>query len=338
MTDEVTEVANIESSLEAFLDEDPTLEDEVTHEKTPEAPAKEPEEGTSDEDGKVEPKEESESDSDEEEPQEEEQEESEPSVVSDDTLIDITIGGEEYEVNLAELKDGYLRNEDYVNHVQKYDAEYDKKLADLEIREAKLADELRVASVALTGDLSKYDNINWQALQQADPERYKNLRLEAMEAHEYANQVNERRKNIEAMHAQAQKIRHDAYVKSQVELAEKLIPGFKLNPGEKTNEVRDSLIKHALSLGYTQEDVLGIADARHLLLLNNSRLLTEGVVRKKEVLESKRSVKDLPPVVKPNATQARSSVDRKVIREASARLSREKTVDAAAELLMTLDL
>ncbi len=291
-------VATIESSLEAFLDEDPTLSDEVVEvevkpkeepEVEQEESTDEPEEGT-EEDPEVDP--------DEEESEEEEQEEPDTPAISDDTLIDITIGDEEYEVNLTELKSGYLRNEDYVNKVQAQDQAFNEKLSALEVREAELAEELRIASVVMTGDLSKYERINWQALKEQDPDQYKTLRLEAIEASERVNQAVTRRKGIEAMHKESQRLRHEAYVKTQVELANTLVPGFN------TPEGKAALVKHALDLGYTEDDVMSISDARHLLLLNNSRLLTEGVVRKKEALDTKRPAAKLPPVVKPGQSVA----------------------------------
>lgn len=322
----------IEASIEDILGDDPTLDDEVV-EQEEEGKKVDPKDESTEEDPKEdpdsedEPEDEPEEDTEEDDPEEEEQ--SEP---SEDTLFDITIDGEEYEVNLEELKSGYLRNEEYVGKVQAQEEAYNKKIIDLEVREAELAEELRILSVALAGDLSDYERINWQALKEQDPDRYKTLRLEYIEANDKVNQAVNRRKSIEAMHTEAQRLRHEAYVKGQIEIAEKLIPGFR------TPELYKSLVNHAQKLGYSEEDVRGISDARHLVLLNDSRLLAEGIVRKKEVMEKKRPVKDLPPVVKPGQAQTQSSVDRKAQKTASARLRSEKSVDAAAALLMTLDL
>lgn len=312
-----------ESLIEGLLDDDLDMIE-------PEAEADEPEVETPE----VETEEEEVEESEEEEGAEEEEEESdrvESGEITDETLVDIQIGDDTYEVNFAELRAGYLRNETYAAKVQEHEAEYDSKLQALEAREAELAEELRLASVMVTGDLNKYSQINWEGLKQADPDKYKELRLEAMEAQERQGAVEARRQNIAAMHQKAQDLRHVAYVKGQVALAEKLIPGFR------EPEFLKALVTFGKEVGFTEEEVCGIADARHLLLLNNARLYAEGVVRKKGAMEKKVTT-ELPPVLKPGASKDKTSTDRRVTKNAQAALQRDKSVDAAAAYLMTLDL
>lgn len=300
---------------------------EVDPKKKPEAETDESEE-TSEEDA---------SDAEEgdpEEPSEEESEESEEgddSGISDETLVDIQIGEETYEVNFAELRSGYLRQEDYVAKVNAQEAEYLEKTAKVEELEAKLVQELQQASIMLTGDLSKYDRINWQALKDADPAKYNELRVEATEAREYAQSLVTRQRGIEAMHQEAQRLRQVAYVKGQVELAEKIVPGFR-EPG-----FFDKLVSFGKDVGYSQQDIENITDARQLLILNNARLFAEGVVKKKAAMDSKRPASELPPVIKPGTTKSANTAKHQQAKKATARLSSEKSVEAAAAYFMTLD-
>lgn len=331
--DEYTGADAIEALLDDNLDTVPGEPTEaVTDEPTPdEGDTDEPDETDGSEDPESDPEESGDPDPDADEPGEDEPGEPE-SGISDDTLVDIQIGDETYEVNFAELRAGYLRQEEFLNKVNAHEAEYLEKTSRVEQLEEQLAGELRHVAVMLSGDTSKYDQINWQALKEADPAKYNELRVEATEAKERAQSVIDRRNAIERMHQEAQRIRQEAYLKTQVDLAEKLVPGFR-DP-----EVFDALVKFGKEVGFTQQEVEGITDARHLLLLNNARLYAEGVVKKKAAMESSRPAKEIPAVVKPGARKSNTSATHQQSKRASARLTSEKSVDAAAAYLMTLDL
>lgn len=320
---------DLTSSIEALLTDDldmaDEVEDKVEPEVTPDAATEEDE--TSEE---VE-KENSAEDADEDESEEDESEEDKAQGIDDEALVDIKIGDDEYEVNILELKSGYLRNEDYVNKVAAHEKEYLEKSVQIEQLEAQLAEELQHVAVIVTGDLSKYDRINWAALKEADPAQYNALRVEATEAKEQAAALVERRATIQKMHQKAQELRHQAYVKSQIEIAEKIVPGFR-EPA-----FFEALVSHGKDIGYSQDEIESIADARQLFLLNASRLYAESQVRKKSAMDKKVKA-DLPPVVKPGAKKEQSSTDRQVVKNAKAVFQRDRSVDSAAALLMTLEL
>lgn len=317
---------DLTSSIEALLTDDLDMADEVEDNAQPqpdEAPAEVPEEGT-DEDVA---EEEDETD----EPEDEEGEPEETQEIDDEALVDIKIGDDEYEVNILELKSGYLRNEDYVNKVAAHEKEYLEKSVQIEQLEAQLAEELQHVAVIVTGDLAKYDRINWAALKDADPAQYNALRVEATEAKEQAAALIERKNTIQKMHQKAQELRNQAYVKSQIEIAEKIVPGFR-EPA-----FFEALVSHGKDIGYSQDEIESIADARQLFLLNASRLYAESQVRKKSAMDKKVKT-DLPPVVKPGVAKDKTSTDRQVVKNAKAVFQRDRSVDSAAALLMTLDL
>lgn len=318
---------DLTSSIEALLTDDLDMADEVVEDENkaePDAASDDvPEEGT-DEDVAEEEDETDESEDEEGEPEE-------AKGIDDEALVDIKIGDDEYEVNILELKSGYLRNEDYVNKVAAHEKEYLEKSVQIEQLEAQLAEELQYVAVIVTGDLAKYDRINWAALKEADPAQYNALRVEATEAKEQAAALVERRATIQKMHQKAQELRHQAYVKSQIEIAEKIVPGFR-EPA-----FFEALVSHGKDIGYSQDEIESIADARQLFLLNASRLYAESQVRKKSAMDKKVKA-DLPPVVKPGVKKEQSSTDRQVVKNAKAVFQRDRSVDSAAALLMTLDL
>lgn len=274
-----------------------------------------------------------EDDGDKEDDADEDEDDTPASTVDDETLVDIQIGEDTYEVNFAELKAGYLRNEELVNKTAALEQEHAERVAELEEKQAELAQELLMVTTMVTGDLTKYDKVNWDALKVQDPELYGKLRLEAVEAREHAQSLNERRKTLDALHNKSQELKRAAYLKSQNALAQQLIPDYKADP----KGFFDKIVAYGATIGYTPEDIGAIADARQLVILNQARLQAESIVRKKAATEQK-LVKDLPPVKKPGASKPSDSGKRKATNQAVGRMRSEKSVDAAAAYLMTLDL
>lgn len=302
--------------------------DTIGAEEAPEAAAATTEETPA----KEEPEAEAEEDTEQEQEEgEQEEEESQAQAVADETLVDIEIGGETYEVNFAELRSGYLRNEDYVTKVNQLQEEHEAKMTELEEKQEALLEELRAASVIVTADTSKYDAINWEALKAQDPARYAQLRVEALEAKEQAGKLEQRRQQVQALHRQAQQIKFDTYAKRQAEIVEKLIPNIR------EPETLKGLLAYGQEVGYTREEVLGMVDSRQILILHNAMLHSKSVVRRKDA-EANKVSKDLPPVLKPNSPKPKSSTDRQVVKNARARLQSEQSVDAAAAVLATFDL
>lgn len=258
-----------------------------------------------------------------EEEEEEEDHEVDPPALSDETLLDLQIGEETYEVNLAELKSGYLRNEEYVTMMESLQEEHDERVAELELKQAELVKELEIASVISTGDLAKYDQINWNQLKAEDPARYNELRLEALDAREKAQRMVQRRNAVAGLDAEAKRLKHEAVLKHQMQLAETLIPELK----DETE--RNKIISYAQSVGFTKEDILGISDAKTLLILNNSRKYAESQVRKKEALATKVS-KDLPLAIKPGSPKTKATAERTASKRTANRVRQEQSVEAAA--------
>lgn len=264
------------------------------------------------------------------EPEEEPEEEtSGPALDEEKTLIDIDIDGETYEVNLVELKSGYLRQEEYTKRLAEVETKREEIETQLSQREVDLNRELELVQVMITGDLRKYDQVDWNRLKQEDPAKYQELRLEAVEAKERVQGIANRRAQIDAMRAKADQLKHEAYVKRQVEIAEKLIPNFR------EPEFKNAIVKYGESVGYTESEILGMSDARQLLLLNQARLYSEGQVRRKAALEQKVPEK-LPPVVKAGAPKAKNSTAKVKAKQTGQRFAQEKSVEAAAAHFMNI--
>lgn len=246
--------------------------------------------------------------------------------IDDETLVDIKIGNDEYEVNFAELRAGYLRNEDFMQRAQALEAEHQTKVDALEQAREDLLEELLAASTIVKSDTSKYDQVNWEALKKTDPDQYSKLRVEALEAKEAAGALEARRNNVAAIQKKAQELRYKAYAEQQLTMASKLIPEFE------KDETKSDLAKYAREIGYTDEEIYGIVDARHLLLLHSALQHSKSAVRRKEAAE-KKVTKDLPPVNKPGAKAPQNHADRAASKDKLARFNKDRSVASAAALL-----
>lgn len=263
----------------------------------------------------------------EEESDEDESEEGEAEEESEEELFEIEIDGEVYEVNKEELYSGYLRNEELVKRQTEVESKLQEREAELEAEQARVADYLEQLLLEGNVVIQKYRNIDWEGLKAEDPDTYKQARLEFIEAQEQQQARAARRDQIVNMHKKAQEIKHQAYLQGQHKLAEQLIPELK------QEGFADQLISFGKSIGYTEDELKSISDAKALFVLNQARLYAESQVRKKAALEKKVS-KDLPPVVKPGAPKTKAQESSKQRREAIGKLKSTHSLRDAASVLM----
>ncbi|WOR80506.1 scaffolding protein [Klebsiella pneumoniae] len=304
---------------------DETVDGKVVGEEEEEEVEKETPEGESED----EPEEESEED-----PEGESEDEPEADAEDDlsEKLFEIPIGDDIYEVNFEELKSGYLRNEEFVTRQAELEEEYAAKLESVDAERANLLAELEQYTVTAIAGANQYDSINWEQLKAQDPEKYQKLRLEALEARDQAQALIKRRNDIKAMQEKRAEIIHSSYIKRQTELAKKLIPEMT------TDETwGDKIVAYGKSIGYSEDEIRGIADARQLAVLDAARKWAESQVRRKAALEKKEET-ELPAAVKPVARRAEASEGSKRVKAARANLRKDQSVEAAAALFSSLDI
>jgi hypothetical protein len=300
-----------------------TIEFELDYEDEDEDSEVAPEEVSEEEESEDDTEDDSEEDEDdgdtEEEPEESDEDPEGP-------LFDIEIDGETYEVNEEELRSGYLRNEQLVQRQGELEEEYSAKVIELEQDRQQLAEQLDALLLEGNVALQKYRNVNWEQFKQQDPDGYKQARLDYMEAQEQVQARAYRRNQIQALDNEASRIRHEAYLKSQQTIAATLIPELK------EAGFIDNLLKYGKSVGYTEEDIRGIADAKALFILNQARLYAESQVKRKEA-KAKVS-KDLPPVIKPGVPKTKAQADGQRSKAGLTQLRKTGNIKDAASILL----
>lgn len=254
--------------------------------------------------------------------QEEEQEE-EPEVETqeeqpegDDPVFDIQIGEDTYEVNLEELKHGYLRGEDYlskVNQFEKQKADWENEVTQ---ERAQLLAEIDAIRVELAYQGSDFSNINWDKLKQENPNEYVIKRAQYAEHLDKTRKVNAQREALTKVEQKRAEIQYQQYLNQQQQLVQQLIPEWK--DEAKRPELQKALIQYGKQQGLSDEELSTLADARLLSLLNKARKFDEGLLRKKEV-DSKKKPKEVQPAIKPGVSQEESAPQGKRVKEAKKR-------------------
>lgn len=269
--------------------------------------------------------EETEEESEEEESEEESEEEEKP---DEGTLFEIQIGEDTYEVNEEELKAGYLRNENYVARSTELEREYEERSAKIAEREIAVEAELDGLIALQQAGLNRFRGINWHELKELDPDQYREKRVEFMEEQERVNILNSRKQELQKLQQEQAQVKHAAYLEQQQALAAKLIPEIK-DPAFQTK-----LIAYGKEVGYTEDELRNVADARQLLLLNQARLYAESQVRKKDALEKKVPT-IVPKVAKPGTPQAPGKAKAKQVASARDAFAKSGDVRAAANYFAT---
>jgi hypothetical protein len=156
----------------------------------------------------------------------------------------------------------------------------------------------RMAALVNTQErLSQFEQIDWQALIDADPTQAQKLHITYQQERAKAEKL-----QAEYRQAQAQRGQVQAQMRAQTlqEAEQHLMKALpKWNADTKTK-----VLENTLSYGYTPEDLQNITDARLVVALHDAMQWRQLQAKQKTVMQK---VTDAPRVVKPNAPQPRKS-------------------------------
>jgi hypothetical protein len=290
-------------------------DEDVEQEVTPEVVAEEeePEEESEVDETEEEPEGEEEGDESEEEPEGDQPEnESE----DDDPVFELQIGEDTYEVNLEELKHGYLRGEDYLAKVNEFEQQKLKWENEVTSERAALLTELDVIRADMAYKSADFSKIDWESLKKNDPNEYVVKRAQYAEHMEHVQKVNAQREALAKVEQKRNEIQYQQYLAKQQQLVQQLIPEWK--DEAKRPELQKALVNYGKQQGLSDEELSTLADARLLSLLNKARKYDEGLLRKKEV-DSKKKPKEVQPAIRPGVSSEESAPQGKRVKEAKKR-------------------
>ena len=247
--------------------------EEATPETEESAPTEDVEEST--EETQDEPLEEEvlEEESEEEETGEEESEEDESE--EEPEVYAVKVDGEELEVSLEELVQGYSRHSDYTRKTQELASQRDQ-MAQMqqqwasEISQAQAERQQYMEAIgqfvqqSMAG-LEQYSNVDWESLREEDPIAFVTKKEEFRDAQERVRQA-QAQQGVEAEKQKQEfaKIKQMALQEEHKKLVA-AVPEW--NEPEKRGELAKELSSYALSQGFKQEELQELIDHRSLIVL-----------------------------------------------------------------------
>jgi chemotaxis protein histidine kinase CheA len=319
--DAANQILNMWDSQEQTASEETdTPVDEEVVEETEEA--EEVEEEAPEEEGQAE-------EETEEEVAEEEEEETEI-VAEEDLMYTIKVDGEELEVGIDELKNGYQRQADYTRKSQAL-AEQRKETEQIQSERMRLEQERQMYANGLqmlqeqqSAKLKDFDNVDWEGLKTEDPYQYMIKKDEYRDAQErITNLVQEQQAVQQEQTQQAQQARAH-FVQQEYSRLIEALPEWNDNKSTIKKDVQD----YAISAGFLPEEVNQLADHRSILVIKKAMEYDKLTTK---VAPKKKAVKKVPKVQKSGRGNSKEDVAAEAIKKKRARLQKSgKQHDAAS--------
>ena len=312
MWDSEEQTANEETDTP--VDEEVVEDTEEAEEVEEEAPESEEEEGQA-----------------EEETEEEVAEEEEFDVVAEEDLkYTIKVDGEELEVGIDELKNGYQRQADYTRKSQAL-AEQRKETEAIQSERQQLEQERQMYANGLqmlqeqqSSKLQEFDNIDWTALKTEDPYQYMLKKDEYRDAQEKVQNVAQQQVLIQQEQAEEANKARAHFVQQEYNRLVEALPEW----SDQESTIKKDVQEYAKSVGFLPEEINQLADHRSVLVIKKAMeydKLTQKVAPKKK------AVKKVPKVQKSGRGNSKEDVAVEAIKKKRARLQKSgKQQDAAS--------
>jgi hypothetical protein len=318
--DAANQILNMWDSQEQTASEETdTPVDEEVVEETEEAEEVEEEAPEEEEEGQAE-----------EETEEEVEEEEFDVVAEEDLKYTIKVDGEELEVGIEELKNGYQRQADYTRKSQAL-AEQRKETEAIQSERQKLEQERQMYANGLqmlqeqqNAKLQEFNDTDWDSLKAEDPYQYMIKKDEYRDAQEKVQNVQQQQLLIQQERAdEAQKARAHFVQQEYARLVEAL-PEW----NDKESTVKKDVQEYAKSVGFLPEEINQLADHRSVLVIKKAMEYDKLTTK---VAPKKKAVKKVPKVQKSGRGNSKEDVAVEAIKKKRARLQKSgKQQDAAS--------
>lgn len=254
-----------------------------------------------------------------EEDQTEESEESEEDKVEALTEGVIEINGEN--VDLEEVKLGYMRQADYTKKTQAVAEQ--RKAAEDQTRNYEST--LQALLTAAGADLSRFDNVNWEHAAVENPDQYK----QAKAMYEQTKQTHDFIQAQAKSHAEQMEAQSQQEMKRQ---AEESLSVLKSTIPDWSNEKYNSIGQYAETLGVGREEFNQVTDHRLITALYKAQMYDQAKAK------TTKKVKSTPKktLSSNKAPETKKTRDRKAEQESRARLRKTGKMGDAVNALNKL--
>jgi hypothetical protein len=240
----------------------------------------------------------------------------------------VKVDGEEFEVSLDELRDGYQRQSDYTRKSQSLAEQrkaYEANLQAVQNERNQYAQVLEQMSENQNYQLQQFEDINWKELKDDDPMEYMEKRLEYQEAKDRISQLNNERARVHQQNqAEITQVLTEK-VQKEAELLSAALPEY-ADPG---SNLKTDIRNYALSLGFPENEIDSISDHRVVLVLHKAMMQDNAA-------KGVKKVKVAPKVVKSGTPQTKSQKVKRVTQAKRERLSKTGNQRDAADVFLDL--
>jgi hypothetical protein len=294
--------------------------DEEVVEETEEAEEVEEEAPESEEEGQAE-----------EETEEEVSEEEEYDVVAEEDLkYTIKVDGEELEVGIDELKNGYQRQADYTRKSQAL-AEQRKETEAIQSERQRLEQERQMYANGLqmlqeqqNSKLQEFESTNWEELKSEDPYQYMLKKDEYRDAQEKVHNVQQQQVLIQQERAEEANKARTHFVQQEYNRLVEALPEW----SDEKSTVKKDVQEYAKSVGFLPEEINQLADHRSVLIIKKAMEYDKLTTK---VAPKKKAVKTVPKVQKSGRGNSKEDVATEAIKKKRTRLQKSgKQQDAAS--------
>lgn len=252
----------------------------------------------------------------------------------EDLTIKVKVDGEEVEVTLAELRNGYSRTADYTRKATALANERKTLQAEVEsIRNERAQYEQLLPALRMQLEQAAAAEPDWDNLYEEDP-----IEAARLERH-WRKSREEQAQKLKAIEAEQQRLQQEnakeqqrvmaAFIEAERAKLPEVIPEWK-NQETLVREVND-LRNWAISQGLSEQEVNSLQQASHIAILRKAMLFDKG---SKTVAESKApATKKVARIVKPGSKGTQVSTGSTEVKRASQRLARSGRISDAAALL-----
>jgi hypothetical protein len=244
----------------------------------------------------------------------------------------VKVDGEEQEVTLDELRNGYQRQADYTRKSQALAEQrkaYEANLQAIQSEREQYSQALEMMSAQQKNELAQYENIDWKTLKEDDPMEYMEKRLEYQDARDQLARVQQEQQRVSEQRRlqvleQTQKV-----MENEAKKLSEVLPAYADPSSNLKTELRD----YALSLGFSQDDLNSIVDHRVVVVLHKAMLqdrAAQGTVRKAK------ASKPVPKVVKSGTPESKTQRSKKASQQRRERLAKTGSTRDATSVFLDL--
>lgn len=254
----------------------------------------------------------------------------ETSETSPDPVYRVKVDGEEFEVSLDELRNGYQRQSDYTRKSQSLAEQrkaYEANLQAVQSERERYGKILESVSEYQDLEIAKLNQTDWQSLKDTDPMLYMEKRLELQEAKEKSNQAKEEHRKVVEKTKQDYATRMHEVLQAEASKLVEQLPEY----ADQKSGLKDRLRNYALGLGFSEEDVNAISDHRVVLVLHKAMLQDEaknGAVKKVS--------KKVPKVLKSGTPESKTQRNQRTLKGKRQRLSKTGHPRDAANVFLDM--